>query len=118
MVIDWGWFWFIAKPLFQALHWTNDHVAHNYGWSIVLVTIALNYASAAAAHQHEVDEEDAGASAADRRHQRKYKNISLRDPKKAEQNQEVMESIQEARVNPMGGCVPMLLQIPVLYRVL
>jgi YidC/Oxa1 family membrane protein insertase len=42
----------------------------------------------------------------------KYKNVGLRDPKKADQNQEVMELYKKHGVNPMGGCVPMLLQIP------
>ena len=42
----------------------------------------------------------------------KYKNIGLRDPRKAEQNQEVMELYKKHGVNPMGGCVPMVLQIP------
>src|SRR5690349_20741704 len=42
----------------------------------------------------------------------KYKGVSLRDPKKGDQNQEVMELYKKHGVNPMGGCVPMLLQIP------
>ena len=42
----------------------------------------------------------------------KYKNIGLRDPKKADQNQEVMDLYKKYGVNPMGGCFPMLIQIP------
>jgi YidC/Oxa1 family membrane protein insertase len=42
----------------------------------------------------------------------KYKGIGLRDPKKGDQNQEVMDLYKKHGVNPMGGCVPMLLQIP------
>ena len=46
-------------------------MTHNYGWAIVLVTVAINIAPVPAeAHQPEVVEEDAGAAAADRRHQR------------------------------------------------
>jgi len=45
----------------------------------------------------------------------KYKNLSMRDPKKAEQNQEVMDLYKKNGVNPVGGCLPMLLQIPFLY---
>ena len=41
-LIDWGWFWFIAKPLFLVLHYINDQLLHNYGWSIVLLTIGIN----------------------------------------------------------------------------
>ena len=39
----------------------------------------------------------------------------MRDPKKAEQNQEVMEFYKKEGVNPMGGCLPMLVQIPLIY---
>ena len=45
----------------------------------------------------------------------KYKNLRMTDPKKAEQNQEVMELYKKYGVNPMGGCVPMLLQIPFFF---
>jgi YidC/Oxa1 family membrane protein insertase len=45
----------------------------------------------------------------------KYKGLSLRDPKKAEQNQEVMEFYKKEGVNPMGGCLPMLVQLPLIY---
>ena len=45
----------------------------------------------------------------------KYKNISIRDPKKAEQNQEVMALYKKEGVNPVGGCLPMIIQLPFLY---
>jgi len=45
----------------------------------------------------------------------KYSNVGLRDPRKAEQNQEVMALYKKHGVNPMGGCVPMLLQIPFFF---
>jgi YidC/Oxa1 family membrane protein insertase len=42
----------------------------------------------------------------------KYKNVGLRDPRKAEQNAEVMDLYKKHGINPMGGCLPMVLQIP------
>src|SRR5207245_1222017 len=45
----------------------------------------------------------------------KYKNIGMRDPRKAEQNQEMMDLYKREGVNPVGGCVPMLIQLPFLY---
>lgn len=45
----------------------------------------------------------------------KYKNIGLRDPRKAEQNQETMALYKKHGVNPMGGCIPMLVQIPFFF---
>jgi YidC/Oxa1 family membrane protein insertase len=45
----------------------------------------------------------------------KYKNVGLRDPRKADQNQEVMDLYKKYGVNPMGGCFPMLIQIPFFF---
>src|SRR6185312_12181868 len=45
----------------------------------------------------------------------KYKGLGLSDPKKAQQNQETMALYKEAGVNPLGGCLPLLIQLPFLY---
>ena len=43
-IVDWGWFGIIAKPLFMVLHFLNDAFVHNYGWSIMLITLIINVA--------------------------------------------------------------------------
>ena len=43
-IVDWGWFGIVAKPLFMVLHFLNDSFVHNYGWSIVLLTVIINMA--------------------------------------------------------------------------
>jgi YidC/Oxa1 family membrane protein insertase len=121
-MVDFGWFWFIAKPLFLALNWVHDHVAHNYGWAIILVTVAINtllfplkLTSLKSMKKMQALQPQIAAINA------RYKNIGLRDPKKADQNQEVMELYKQHGVNPMGGCMPMILQIPffiAFYKVL
>jgi YidC/Oxa1 family membrane protein insertase len=115
-LIDWGWFWFIAQPLFAVLHYINDHIMHNYGWSIVLITIVINllllplrFQSLKSARKMQALQPQIAAINA------KYKNLSLRDPKKAEQNAEVMELYKKHGANPLGGCLPMVIQIPILY---
>ncbi|MGD1092186.1 MAG: membrane protein insertase YidC [Bryobacteraceae bacterium] len=115
-LVDWGWFGIIAKPLFLVLNWTADHVAHNYGWAIILVTVTINLilfplriSSLKSSKKMQALQPQIAAINA------KYKNLSLRDPKKAEQNQEVMELYKKHGVNPVGGCLPMVLQIPFLY---
>ncbi|MDX2151290.1 MAG: membrane protein insertase YidC [Bryobacteraceae bacterium] len=115
-VVDFGWFAFLAKPLFLALNWTNDNLTRNYGWAIILVTIAINFLlfplkissfrsmkkmSALQPQIQAINE--------------KYKNVGIRDPKKAEQNQEIMDLYKKNSVNPAGGCLPMLLQIPFFF---
>jgi YidC/Oxa1 family membrane protein insertase len=88
-------------------------VVHNYGWSIIVVTVALNFVlfplkitSMKSMKKMQALQPQIAAI------NDKYKGIGLRDPKKADQNQEVMELYKQHGVNPMGGCVPMLMQIP------
>jgi YidC/Oxa1 family membrane protein insertase len=106
----------LAKPLFLIVNWFNDHAVHNFGWSIVVVTIAINFIlfplklsnfksmRKMQALKPQIDAINA-----------KYKNLKLTDPKKGEQNQEVMDLYKRYGVNPMGGCFPMLIQIPFFF---
>jgi YidC/Oxa1 family membrane protein insertase len=112
-VVDFGWLSFLAKPLFLLVNYFNGAFVHNFGWAIVLVTIAINMAlfplrlsnmksmRKMQALKPQIDTINA-----------KYKNVGLRDPRKADQNQEVMDLYKKYGVNPMGGCFPMLIQIP------
>jgi len=115
-LIDWGWYGVIAKPLFLAMHWLDDNWVHNYGWSIVLVTIVINlvllplrFKSMKSQRKMQSLQPKLAAINA------KYKGLKLNDPRKAEQNQEVMEFYKKEGVNPMGGCLPMLIQLPLIY---
>ena len=115
-LIDWGWFWFIAKPLFQALHFINDQFVHNYGWSIVIITILINLlllplrlSSMKSARKMQALQPQIAAINA------KYKSIKLNDPRKAEQNQEIMDLYKRHGANPLGGCLPMVIQLPLVY---
>jgi len=115
-IINWGFFGVIAKPLFVWLNWTKDHWTFNYGWAIVLVTIIISTAlfplrlsSLKSSRKMQTLQPQIKAI------NEKYKNIKMSDPRKAEQNQEVMALYKSAGVNPMGGCLPMLIQLPFLY---
>jgi YidC/Oxa1 family membrane protein insertase len=112
-LVDWGWFWFLAEPLFYALNWVNDNLTRNYGWAIVLVTVAINFltlplriTSLRSAKKMQALQPHIAAINA------RYKDVGLRDPRKQEQNAEVMNLYKKHGVNPAGGCVPMLAQIP------
>jgi YidC/Oxa1 family membrane protein insertase len=111
--VDFGWLSFLAKPLFLIVNYVNDHLVRNFGWSIVVVTIALNFIlfPIKMANMKSMKKMQALKPQIDAINA-KYKNIGLRDPRKADQNQEVMDLYKKHGVNPMGGCVPMLLQIP------
>ena len=115
-LVDWGFFGVIAKPLFLCLNWVNDNWTHNFGWAIILVTAIINFlllplkfTSLRSARRMQALQPKIQAINA------KYKDISMRDPRKAEQNQEVMALYKENGVNPVGGCLPMLVQLPFFY---
>ncbi len=120
-MVDFGhWLGWLAKPLFLIVNWINDHWTNrwkdHYGWAIVIVTIIINFAflplklssmksmKKMQALKPQIDAINA-----------KYKNVGLRDPRKAEQNAEVMELYKKHGANPMGGCLPMVLQIPFFF---
>jgi YidC/Oxa1 family membrane protein insertase len=116
-LIDWGtWFGFIAKPLFFVLTWTAKHVTgENFGWAIVVVTIAINmvlfplrFSSMKSSKKMQALQPQIAAINA------KYKDMPMRDPRKQEQQAEMMELYKKHGVNPVGGCVPMLIQLPFL----
>jgi YidC/Oxa1 family membrane protein insertase len=116
-LIDWGFFGIIAKPLFQSLNYVADHwTPHSYGWAIILVTLIINSAlfpirlsSLKSARKMQKLQPQLKAI------NEKYKNIKINDPKKAEQNQEVMDLYKKEGVNPVGGCLPLILQLPFFY---
>ncbi|MDP3257169.1 membrane protein insertase YidC, partial [Bosea sp. (in: a-proteobacteria)] len=115
LLIDWGWFYFITKPMFFLLDWIFKHVG-NFGVAILIVTLILkglffplaskSYASMAKmkALQPEM--------------------LALREryaDDKMKQQQALMELYKTQKINPLAGCWPVLVQIPVffaLYKIL
>jgi YidC/Oxa1 family membrane protein insertase len=121
-LINYGMFRFLAQPLFLALHWMADHVTHAYGWAIILVTVLINMllfplkvSSMRSMKKMQSLQPQVNAI------NEKYKGISMRDPKAADKNTELMDLYKKNGVNPAGGCLPMALQIPffiAFYKVL
>jgi YidC/Oxa1 family membrane protein insertase len=116
LVVDWGKFGVVAKPLFEALKWMAGKVGGNYGWAIILVTIAINtllfplkITSMKSSKKMQAIQPQIAAINA------KYKGLSLNDPKKADQNAEIMALYKDNGVNPAGGCLPMVLQLPFFF---
>jgi YidC/Oxa1 family membrane protein insertase len=115
-LVDFGWFSIIAKPLFLGLRYIYDNWVHNYGWAIVILTIILNTAlfplklkSIRSAQEMQ------RIAPLVKSIQDRYKQYKFNDPRKARMNQEVMKLYQEHGINPLGGCLPMLPQLPILY---
>jgi len=115
-VVDWGMWGFIAKYLFEVLKWTAGKVDGNYGWAIILVTVAINtllfplkITSMKSSKKMQAIQPQIKAI------NDKYKGLSLNDPKKADQNAEMMALYKDNGVNPAGGCLPMILQLPFFF---
>ncbi|HYB98351.1 MAG TPA: membrane protein insertase YidC [Candidatus Limnocylindrales bacterium] len=113
--IDLGWFWIIAKPLMWALL-LIERVVGNYGWAIILLTIAVRLLF------YPVNKRQIEAMKGMQRIQPEIQKIQERFKDDREKlNREMMELYRRHKVNPLAGCLPMLLQLPVfvgLYNVL
>jgi YidC/Oxa1 family membrane protein insertase len=114
-LVNFGFFGIIARPLFLWLKWTYTWI-HNWGWAIVIQTLIINVAllplrisqmksmlkmQRVAPHVKSIQE--------------KYKKYSMRDPRKQEMQQEISAVYKEHGVNPVGGCLPLIIQMPFLF---
>jgi len=115
-LVNFGFFGVIARPLFLWLKWTYEHVVHNWGWAIVIQTLIINLAllplrissMKSALKMQKVAPQIKAI-------QEKYKKYSMRDPRKQDMNQEVSALYKAEGVNPVGGCLPMVIQMPFLF---
>ena len=111
-VIDYGWFGVVCEPLFLVLKWIHSYVK-NYGVAIVALTLLINvalfplkYKSIVSAQKMQKVQPQMKAI------QEKFKRLKPTDPKRQQMNAEVMALYKEHGVNPLGGCLPLLLQMP------
>ncbi|MEM8850558.1 MAG: membrane protein insertase YidC [Pseudomonadota bacterium] len=113
--IDWGWFYFLTKPIFAVLHWLNALIG-NMGIAIIVLTLGIkavllplaykSYVSMARMKELQPEMEKLKEKAGD-------------DRQKLQQG--MMELYKKNKVNPAAGCLPILLQIPIffsLYKVI
>jgi YidC/Oxa1 family membrane protein insertase len=115
-VVDFGWWGVIAKPLFVWLRWTYFHMVPNWGWAIVLQTIIITLALLPLRiSQMKSMLKMQRVAPQIKQIQEKYKKYSLRDPRKAAMNEEISALYKKEGVNPVGGCLPMLPQLPIIY---
>ncbi|HEV8047253.1 MAG TPA: membrane protein insertase YidC [Terriglobales bacterium] len=114
-LINFGFWGIIARPLFLWLRWTYGFI-HNWGWAICIQTLIINLAlmplrisSMKSAlkmqkiqpHMNSIKE--------------KYKKYGMRDPRRQEMNTEIGELMKREGVSPVGGCLPLVIQMPFLF---
>jgi YidC/Oxa1 family membrane protein insertase len=115
LLIDWGWFYFITKPMFFALDWIYRLVG-NFGVAILIITVIIkifffplaNKSYASMAKMKAVQPEMMAI-------RERFKDDKMK------QQQAMMELYKKEKINPVAGCLPIVIQIPVffaLYKVL
>jgi YidC/Oxa1 family membrane protein insertase len=115
LLIDWGWFYFITKPLFFVMDYFY-HLVGNFGLAILIVTVLIKIAFFPLANKSYASMAKMKAV--------QPQMIALRErypDDKAKQQQELMALYKKEKINPLAGCLPIAIQIPVffsLYKVL
>lgn len=113
--IDWGWFFFLTKPIFQLLLWLNGIVG-NMGWSIICLTFVIKALLFPLAYKSYV------SLARMKELQPEMEKIKERvGDDRQKMQKEMMALYRDKKVNPASGCLPILPQIPIffsLYKVL
>lgn len=107
LTVDYGWLWFLANPLFWLLDKIHDIVG-NWGWSIVLLTVLVKtilFPLSAKAYKSMARMRKLGPE------MQRLKEMYGDDRQKM--SQEMMKFYQKEKINPLGGCLPILVQMPV-----
>ncbi len=119
-LLDFGMFTIIARPLFVWAHWTQEHWTPNWGWTIIVLTIIINVVllplrvmgMRSALKMQKIAPQI-------KEIQGKLKQFKLNDPRRGpaqqEANQEIQALYKQHGVNPAGGCLPLVIQMPFLF---
>lgn len=115
LAVDFGWFYFLTKPIFYALEFLKDFLG-NFGLAILALTVAIKLAFLPLANK---SYESMGRMKSLQPEIEKIRERYSED--RLKMNEKTMELYKKEKVNPMAGCLPMIIQIPVffaLYKVL
>jgi YidC/Oxa1 family membrane protein insertase len=121
-LIQFGWITIVAKPLYLALRFLYEHGVPNWGWAIIIVTVLFNLLMLptrlmmmkSSLKMMRIQPKVEALK-------KRYAHLKMNDPKRAEMNTEMMALYKTENVNMYGGCLPLLLQMPLFfgyYRVL
>ncbi len=115
-VVNFGWWGIISKPLFVTLRFLHDKVTGEWGWAILILTLILNVAMLPTRFQmmksslkmQRIQPQMDAVKA-------KYAKFKTTDPRRQEMNKEIFDLQKREGVNMFGGCIPMLIQWPLLF---
>ena len=114
-LVQFGWYGLIAKPLLEVLQWTHKYIP-NWGWAIVVLTIVINmllFPLKVKNWRSMKNMQRVGPEV--KVIQDRYKKYSFNDPRKRKMNEEIMAIYNREGINPLGSCLPMLVQLPFLF---
>ena len=115
-LIQFGWLTIIAKPLYLALRFLYEHGVPNWGWAIIIVTVIFNMLllptrfmmMKSSLKMMRIQPKVEALK-------KRYAHLKMNDPKRAEMNAEMMDLYKTEGVNMYGGCLPLLLQMPLFF---
>jgi YidC/Oxa1 family membrane protein insertase len=120
--VEWGWFGFLVGPLQLGLRWIYSNIVANYGWAIVVMTALIKLLMFPLTHKsftsmQKMQEVNPKIQAIRQKYRPKLKDKKGKPNPDAQRkmNEEIMALYKEEGVNPAGGCLPMLLQLPVFF---
>ncbi len=114
-LIDYGWFTWLVKPLLFMLKFVYHYIG-NYGWAIIILTFIINVALFPVRYKQMASmKKMSELQPKIRSIQDRYKRLKRDDPRKQDMNAEMMALYKEHGVNPLGGCLPLLVQMPFLF---
>ncbi|MBC7985766.1 MAG: membrane protein insertase YidC [Sphingomonadaceae bacterium] len=109
LAVDWGWFYWFELPIFYLLHWLFETIG-NFGVAIIVLTIIVR------GLMFPIAQKQFSSMAGMRAVQPKMKEIQERHKEdKPKMQQEILALYQREKVNPLAGCLPIFLQIPIFY---
>jgi len=116
-VIDYGFFQILVQPLLSVLLWIQGYVG-NFGWSIILMTLLINTLLFPLRLKQQLSMLKMQKIQPQMRTlQDKYKKLKANDPRRQEVQSEMMGLYQKHGVNPLGGCLPLILQMPIFIAI-
>jgi len=120
--LQWGIWGFLSRPLLWALLWIHDHVVPNYGWAIMLLTLGLRILLfpltwSSQRSMQKMQELQPRLQAIRQKYRGKLRDAKGRMDLEAQRkmNEEMQELFRSEGANPYGGCLPIVVQIPVFF---
>ena len=120
--VQWGWLGFIARPMLRGLQWIHAHLVPNYGWSIVILTTILKIALlplsiSAFKSMRKMQKLNPRMQAIREKWRGKLRDKQGRFNPEAQRqmNEEIMGLYRQEGANPAGGCLPILVQLPIFF---